>query len=68
MLEIDTTPSFTTKNGAPSDRLVVSESFADTKVGLVSEAFPDSDDPNLRRRLMIDDVSLITQGTIQVGS
>jgi hypothetical protein len=68
VLEIDTSPSFTTNNGAPSDRLVVSESFADTKVGLVSEAFPDSDDPNLRRRLMVDDVSLITQGTIKVGS
>ncbi len=68
VLEYDTSPFFTSKNGASAGRLSVPESDADTSIGLVAEAFPDSSDPNLRLRIMIEDASLIADGTISVGT
>jgi len=68
VLEYDTSPSFTSSNGSPAGRLSIAESDADTSIGLVAEAFPDSSDPNLRLRIMLGDANLITDDTIAVGA
>ena len=68
VLEYDTSPLFTSNNGSPAGRFSVTALDADASVGLVSEAFPGSSDPNLRLRIMIDDASLITNGVITVGA
>ena len=68
VLEYDTSPSFTSSNGAPAGRLSATEADADTSIGLVAEAFPESSDPNLSRRMMLEDANLITHGTIAVGA
>ena len=68
VLEYDTSPLFTSKNGAPAGLLSVTESDADASIGLVAEAFPGSSDPNQRLRIMLEDAGLITDGTIAVGT
>ncbi|KAL7444023.1 hypothetical protein ACHAXM_009254 [Skeletonema potamos] len=68
VLEYDTSPTFTSSNGSPAGRLSVTETDADTSIGLVAEAFPYSSDPNLRLRIMLDDASLITDETVAVGA
>eukprot|EP00985_Skeletonema_marinoi_P002205 scaffold893_cov143-Skeletonema_marinoi.AAC.9 len=68
VLEYDTSPLFTSKNGAPAGLLSVTESDADASIGLVAEAFPGSSDPNQRLRIMLEDAGLIIDGTIAVGT
>lgn len=68
VIEYDTTPSYTSKNGLPLNQLVVSEAETDASIGVVTEAYPGSNDPILRRRILIDGADPIAQGAIVIGS
>ena len=68
VIEYDTSPAFATRNGLPLGHLTLSESDADASIGLVSMSYPDSSDPILRKRIVISEEDVISQGVIGVGS
>jgi hypothetical protein len=68
IVEYDTTLSFATQNGMPLGQLMVAEADADASIGVIVSSYPDSSDPILRKRIMIDDADVISQGVIGVGS
>ncbi|KAL7541113.1 LOW QUALITY PROTEIN: hypothetical protein ACHAXR_012985 [Thalassiosira sp. AJA248-18] len=67
-IEYDTSPAFTTQNGVAMGHLVVAEADADASISIVSDSYPNSSDPILRKRIMIHDADVISQGIIGVGS
>ncbi|KAL7554112.1 hypothetical protein ACHAWF_017504 [Thalassiosira exigua] len=68
VIEYDTSPSFSTRNGMPLEQLAVAEGDADASIGVVFESYPDSSDPVLRKRIMIENADPISQGIIQPGT
>ena len=68
VIEYDTSPSFTTQNGMPLGHLAVVEADADVSIAFVTQSYPDSSDSILRRRIVIDNVDVISQGLIGPGS
>jgi len=68
VIDYDTSPSFTTRNGMPLGQLTVSEADSDASIALVTQSYSDSIDPILRKRIVIDDIDVISQGIIEPGS
>ncbi|KAL9181119.1 hypothetical protein ACHAXT_009924 [Thalassiosira profunda] len=54
VVEYDTNPAFSSSNGVALGQLSVAEADADASVGVVTVAYPDSSDPILRKRIIID--------------
>ena len=52
----------------PLGHLTVVEADVDASIGVVSEIYPDNSDPILRKRIMIEDADVISQGIIALGS
>ena len=52
----------------PLGHLTVVEADVDASIGVVSEIYPDNSDPILRKRIMIEDADVISQGIIGLGS
>ena len=68
IIEYDTTPSFASQWGSALGQVSVTSAEADNGIGTVTQAYPDSLDPILRPRIIIDDARLISDGLIQVSS
>ena len=68
IIEYDTTPSFTSRWGSALGQVFVTSAEADKSIGMVIQAYPDSSDPILRPRIIIDDSKLISDGSIQISS
>ncbi|KAL3797523.1 hypothetical protein HJC23_009887 [Cyclotella cryptica] len=68
IIEHDTIPSFTSQNGLPLGQMITAAADADTSLGIVVQAYPNSIDPILRKRIIIGDSNLISDGDIGVGS
>ena len=58
IVHYDTSPAFATRNGMPLGQLTVPEADADAYIAVVSQSYPRSSDPKLRRRIMIDDADV----------
>ena len=68
IMQYDTTPAFATRNGMPLGQLTVPEDGADASIAVVSQSYRGSSNPILRRRIMIDNADVISQGIIGPGS
>ncbi|KAL7514942.1 hypothetical protein ACHAXN_013076 [Cyclotella atomus] len=68
IIEYDTISSFGSNNGLPLGQVIVTAADADNSIGFVTQSYPGSSDPILRRRIIIDDISLISGGIVHVGS
>eukprot|EP00956_Cyclotella_meneghiniana_P022416 scaffold42451_cov66-Cyclotella_meneghiniana.AAC.3 len=68
IIEYDTTSSFTSQNGSPLGQVSVTTADADESIAIVTQAYPNSADPILRKRIVIDDADLISNGSIEIGS
>jgi hypothetical protein len=58
IVQYDTSPAFATRNGMPLGQLTVPEADADASLAVVSQSYPRSSDPILRRRIMINNADL----------
>ena len=68
IVQYDTSFAFATRNGMPLGQMTVSEAEVDASIAAVLQSFPNSSDPILRRRIIIDDVDVISRGHIEPGS
>lgn len=67
IVQYDTSPAFATRNGMPLGQMVVQEADGDASIVLITQSYPTSSDPIFRRRIIIDNVDVISRGVIAVG-
>lgn len=67
-IDADTTPSFSSKNGEPLVSYQVSAIDADASLGTITIAYPNHDDPFLRKTVLLSEARLVLEKVIHVGS
>ncbi|KAL7442689.1 hypothetical protein ACHAXH_009869 [Discostella pseudostelligera] len=67
IVQYDTSYTFATRNGMPLGQMTVNEADVDASIAIVSQSFPNSIDPMLRRRIFIGNADAISQGDIGPG-